>query len=93
MKQKFSITYARTSYGEIELEAENSHQAEALFRTLAISDRFECKHRSISIPQYRIVDVAAIDEAPTSLRRDARSHGDVLARREAIGVPGFFFRG
>lgn len=59
--QRFRVTYVRTSYMEIEVEAEDSRGAEGEFETLAATTPSACEGGdSLTIPRYRIVDITPV---------------------------------
>jgi hypothetical protein len=68
----FRITYVRTSYMDIEVEAENCREAEARFEALAATVRARCEAGTpLTAPCYRIVDVVALKSEETVQGRSA----------------------
>ena len=58
---RFHITYVRTSYMDIEVEAEGCREAEARFEALAATIPAICDGGTpLTAPQYRIVDVTPL---------------------------------
>jgi hypothetical protein len=67
MQQTFRVTYARTSYMEIELSAEDCHDAERLFEAIATAEPLICERgKTVIKPNYRIVDVVETADARAS---------------------------
>ena len=64
---RFRVTYVRTSYMDIEVEAENCRDAEASFETLAATIPAVCDGGTpLTAPCYRIVDVTPLTREQTS---------------------------
>lgn len=76
MPRMFRITYIRTAYCEIDIAAEDCHEAEGRFEAIAAALPEELDQRVALIkPQHRIVDVVAaddVDRQPTDGRQQAR---------------------
>ncbi|HEV2546715.1 MAG TPA: hypothetical protein VGU20_05215 [Stellaceae bacterium] len=69
MKHRFCVAYARTSYMEVEVEAENARQAEAIFESAAKTNPSACEcGKRLTPPQYRIIDVVATEAMPIELQ-------------------------
>lgn len=71
---RFRITYVRTSYMDVEVEAENCREAEARFEAVAATTSYICEGGTPLItPRYCIVDVTPLtgDESPEQNRRAA----------------------
>ena len=67
MQQTFRVTFARTSYMEIELSAEDGHDAERMFEAIATAEPLICERgKTVVKPHYRIVDVAEAADARAS---------------------------
>jgi hypothetical protein len=65
MAQKFRLTCARTSYFEIELEAEDGARAEALLAAAAEQNpRLAEIGEPLGKPVYRVVEIAAARAEP-----------------------------
>lgn len=65
MKHRFCVAYARTSYMEIEVEAENARQAEAIFDSATKTNPSACEcGKRLTRPQYRVIDVVAAEAMP-----------------------------
>ena len=74
MKHRFCVAYARTSYMEVEIEAENARQAEAMFESAAKTNPSACESgKRLTRPQYRIIDVVAAEAVPVE-RQHPRFH-------------------
>ena len=64
---RFRITYVRTSYMDIEVEAENCREAEARFEALAATIPAICDGGTpLTAPCYRVVDVAPVKSEGTA---------------------------
>ena len=64
---RFRITYVRTSYMDIEVEAGNCREAEASFEALAATIPAVCDGGTpLTAPRYRIVDVTPLTCEETS---------------------------
>ena len=71
---RFRITYVRTSYMDVEVEAENCREAEARFEAVAATTPYICEGGApLTTPRYRIVDVTPLksDESREQNRRAA----------------------
>jgi hypothetical protein len=69
MKHRFCVAYARTSYMEVEVEAENAGQAEAIFESTAKTHPSACEcGKRLTLPQYRIIDVVPAEAMPIELQ-------------------------
>ncbi len=65
MRHRFCVAYARTSYMEVEVEAENAGQAAAIFESAAKTNPSACESgKRLTRPQYRIIDVVAAEALP-----------------------------
>jgi hypothetical protein len=65
MKHRFCVAYARTSYMEVEVEAESVREAEAIFESAAKTSPSACEcGKRLTRPQYRIIDVVAAEAMP-----------------------------
>lgn len=63
MQRRFRITYIRTVYSEVDIAAEDCHEAEGVFEAVAATLPEMLDQRDALIkPQYRIVDVVAVDD-------------------------------
>jgi hypothetical protein len=63
----FRITYARTSYMEIDVDAEDCREAEARFEALAAAEPVACERgEALTVPRYRVVDVTVIVKTVSS---------------------------
>jgi hypothetical protein len=70
MKHRFCVAFARTSYMEVEVEAENARQAEAIFESAAKTNPSACEcGKRLTRPQYRIIDVVPAETVPVELQR------------------------
>ncbi len=64
MQRTFRVTYIRTVYSEVDVAAEDCHEAEGLFEAMAAALPEKLDQRAALIaPRYRIVDVVAVDGA------------------------------
>jgi hypothetical protein len=69
MKHRFCVAYARTSYMEVEVEAENARHAEAIFETAAKTNPSACEcGKRLTRAQYRIIDVVPAEAVPIELQ-------------------------
>jgi hypothetical protein len=66
MPQMLRLTCARTTYFELELEADEAARAEDLLAAAVESDAALCERGAIGKSTYRIVDVAAAQEGEIS---------------------------
>jgi hypothetical protein len=67
MKQRFCVAYARTSYMEIEVEAESHSAVEAMFEKLARMKPSPCAEGQQVAPSlYRVIDIVPIETASRS---------------------------
>jgi hypothetical protein len=65
MRHRFCVAYARTSYMEVEVEAENAGQAAAVFESAAKTNPSACEAgKRLTRPQYRIIDVVPAEALP-----------------------------
>jgi hypothetical protein len=70
MRHRFCVAYVRTSYMEVEVEAENARQAEAIFESAATTNPSACEcGKRLTRPQYRIIDVVPAEAMPIRLQR------------------------
>jgi hypothetical protein len=70
---RFRITYVRTSYMDLAVEAENCREAEARFEALAATIPAICEGGTLlTAPCYRIVDVALLKSEESSEQRQMR---------------------
>lgn len=61
MHHRFRITYVRTAYCEIDVDAEDCRAAEGLFEEMAAAVPEALERRiALTKPRYRIVDIAAL---------------------------------
>lgn len=73
MHHRFRVTYVRTAYCEIDVDAENCRAAEGLFEEMAAALPGELEQGSaLTRPRYCIVDIAPLTE--TSEKRDEALH-------------------
>lgn len=71
---RFRITYVRTSYMDVEVEAEDCREAEARFEALAATIPAVCESGTpLTTPCYRVVDVSPLkcEESTEQSRRAA----------------------
>jgi hypothetical protein len=73
MPQMLRLTCARTTYFELELEADEGARAEDLLAAAVESDTALCERGAIGKSTYRIVDVAAAQEGEISADRRAEA--------------------
>jgi hypothetical protein len=67
MKQRYCVAYARTSYMEVEVEAESHSAAEAIFERLATMKPSPCEEGQQLAPSlYRVIDIGPIETASRS---------------------------
>lgn len=65
----FRVTYVRTSYMDIEVEAENCRDAEARFEAIAAATPVRCEAGTpLTASCYRIVDVVPLKSEETSVQ-------------------------
>jgi hypothetical protein len=65
----FRVTYVRTSYMDLEVEAENCRDAEAKFEAIAATTPVRCEGGTpLSALCYRIVDVVPLKSEETSVQ-------------------------
>ena len=67
MMPRYCITYVRTSYMDVEVEAKNCREAEAKFEVLAATIPTICEGGTpLAAPCYRIIEVAALRSEESS---------------------------
>lgn len=70
---RFRVTYVRTSYMNVEVEAENCREAEARFEAVAATTPFICEGGTpLTTPCFRIVDVTPL-KSEESRERNRRA--------------------
>ncbi len=69
MQHMFRVTYVATSYMEIEFAADDRREAEMLFE--AAASYLGRQGQAVGKPQWRIVDIAALDEPPLGIAAPA----------------------